>query len=138
MAIADELPIQTLALRERAAEIYTRIAAALAESAKDDANLLPLLATALSKRREQAERSRPARGGAGGGAEAAELSRALAAQRPDAFRPNLAMSLNNLANRLSDLGGARRRWRRRARRWTSVARWRRSGPTRSGPIWRCR
>ena len=36
--------------------------------------------------------------------EAAELYRALAAQRPDAFRPDLAMSLNNLANMLSDLG----------------------------------
>ena len=36
--------------------------------------------------------------------EAADLYRALAAQRPDAFRPDLAMSLNNLANRLSDLG----------------------------------
>ena len=36
--------------------------------------------------------------------EAADLYRALAAQRPDAFRPNLAMSLNNLANMLSALG----------------------------------
>ena len=36
--------------------------------------------------------------------EAAELYRALAAQRPDAFRPNLAASLSNLANMLSDLG----------------------------------
>jgi tetratricopeptide (TPR) repeat protein len=36
--------------------------------------------------------------------EAAELYRALAAQRPDAFRPDLAMSLNNLAAMLSELG----------------------------------
>jgi tetratricopeptide (TPR) repeat protein len=36
--------------------------------------------------------------------EAAVLYRELAAQRPDAFRPGLAMSLNNLAIRLSDLG----------------------------------
>jgi tetratricopeptide (TPR) repeat protein len=32
------------------------------------------------------------------------LHRALAAARPDAFTPDLALSLNNFANRLSDLG----------------------------------
>ena len=36
--------------------------------------------------------------------EAVEIYRELARQRPDAFRPDLAMSLNNVANRLSDLG----------------------------------
>ena len=36
--------------------------------------------------------------------EAADLYRELAAERPDAFRPNLAMSLNNLSNRLSEVG----------------------------------
>jgi len=36
--------------------------------------------------------------------EAADLYRALARARPEAFTPNLAMSLNNLANRLSELG----------------------------------
>jgi tetratricopeptide (TPR) repeat protein len=36
--------------------------------------------------------------------EAVHLCRELAVQRPDAFLPNLATSLNNLANRLSDLG----------------------------------
>ena len=36
--------------------------------------------------------------------EAADLYRALAAQRPDAFRPDLAMSLSNLAAMLSALG----------------------------------
>lgn len=35
---------------------------------------------------------------------AAEFFRALAAARPDAFRPDLTKSLNNLANRLSTLG----------------------------------
>jgi tetratricopeptide (TPR) repeat protein len=38
------------------------------------------------------------------GQEAVKLRRALAAARPEAFTPNLAMSLNNLANRLSELG----------------------------------
>ena len=32
--------------------------------------------------------------------EASDLYRELAAARPDAFRPDLAMSLNNLASRL--------------------------------------
>ena len=36
--------------------------------------------------------------------EAASLYRALAAARPDAFTPNLAMSLNNLAVMQSGLG----------------------------------
>ena len=36
--------------------------------------------------------------------EAVRLRRALTAARPDAFTPDLAVSLNNLANMLSDLG----------------------------------
>ena len=36
--------------------------------------------------------------------EAVDLHRRLAAERPDAFTPDLATSLNNLANRLSGLG----------------------------------
>ena len=36
--------------------------------------------------------------------EATDLYRRLAAERPDAFRPDLAASLNNLGNMLSDLG----------------------------------
>jgi tetratricopeptide (TPR) repeat protein len=36
--------------------------------------------------------------------EAAQVYRELAAARPDAFRPDLASSLNNLSVRLADLG----------------------------------
>src|SRR5205823_3551484 len=36
--------------------------------------------------------------------EAVRLRRALAAARPNAFTPDLALSLNNLAGRLNDLG----------------------------------
>ncbi|MBI2888093.1 MAG: tetratricopeptide repeat protein, partial [Chloroflexi bacterium] len=36
--------------------------------------------------------------------EAVGLYRELAARQPEAFRPDLAMSLNTLANRLSELG----------------------------------
>ncbi|WP_131745874.1 tetratricopeptide repeat protein [Frankia sp. Cppng1_Ct_nod] len=39
-----------------------------------------------------------------GKAEAVAVGRELARLRPDAFRPDLAMSLNNLSNRLADLG----------------------------------
>ena len=50
------------------------------------------------------ERGRPARGGARPGKEAADLYRELAAKAPDAYRPDLAMALNNLATRLSEVG----------------------------------
>jgi tetratricopeptide (TPR) repeat protein len=104
IAIAGELPKQTLALRERAAEITGRIVGELAERAAVDPDLRPLhagwtsnLAVRLSELGEREAALAAAR-------EAVELYRALAAQRPDAFRPNLAMSLNNLANGLSALG----------------------------------
>ena len=42
-------------------------------------------------------RARAPRGRAGGAEEAVSLYRALTAARPDAFTPDLAMSLNNLA-----------------------------------------
>ncbi len=42
--------------------------------------------------------------------EAVRLYRALASSRPDAFTPDLAGSLNNLANVLSDLGGSLFAW----------------------------
>jgi hypothetical protein len=138
MAIANTLPAQTLALRERGAEITGRIVRALRERSADDPDLLPPLAAWLNNLGVRF-------GGVGGreealaaAQEAADLYRALATKRPDVFRPDLAMSLSNLANTLSDLGRPRRRWRRRRRQPICIARWRRSGPTRSGPIWRCR
>ena len=36
--------------------------------------------------------------------EAVGIQRGLAARHPDAYRPDLAMSLNNMSNRLSTLG----------------------------------
>ena len=104
MAIAAELPVQTLALRERAAEITARIVAGLAARAAADPDLQSVhagwtnnLAVRLSELGDREAALSAAR-------EAADLYRALAAQRPDAFRPDLAMSLNNLATMLSDLG----------------------------------
>ena len=42
--------------------------------------------------------------------EAVTIRRELAAARPDAFRPDLALSLTNLSNRLAGLAGGRTRW----------------------------
>jgi hypothetical protein len=47
--------------------------------------------------------------------------RRLAAERPDAFLPDLAMSLNNLAVDLGGLGGRSRRWKRSLRSSPSAA-----------------
>ena len=57
--------------------------------------------------------------------EAVGIYRATGRPRPDAFLPDLAMSLNNLANRLSDFGpaggGAGRRRRRRSHSTAQLA-----------------
>ena len=54
--------------------------------------------------RRDAERPRAAGGGAPGRRGGGRTLPPTAAERPDAFLPDLAMSLNNLGNRLSDLG----------------------------------
>ncbi len=104
MAIADQLPEQTLALRERAAEITGRIVDGLARLAASDPEVNAVRAGWLNdfgNRLSDLGRREDALAAA---EEAVALRRTLAAQRPDAFRPDLAGSLNNLANRLSDLG----------------------------------
>ena len=104
--IYDTLPRQTLALREKAAEVtqllLEQIPAAEAGKLSEDlqkerAGLLNDLANRLSElgRREEALVQVE---------EAFRLYRGLAAARPDAFLPYVARSLNNLANMLSDLG----------------------------------
>ncbi len=104
IAIAAELAAQTLALRERAAEIQARIVAALAERAPDDPDMLSPLAAAQNdlavRLRDLGERE----AALAAAREAVELRRTLAAQRPDAFRPDLAASLNTLAAMLRELG----------------------------------
>ena len=101
--IEGALPQHTLALRERAAEVYTLLAATLAGQAEDEdvkaerSRLLGNLGNRLSDlgRREEALEAT---------AEALRIRRQLAAQRPDAFLSGLAMSLNNLGAMLSHLG----------------------------------
>ena len=141
MQIADALPDQTLALRETAARLYGRIPASLrelkqatpeAESTRWRATpALNNLGVCLSKLGRREDALAAAR-------EAVDIYRRLAAERPDAFLPDLAMSLNNLGKfertrpaRGRARGGARRRSR-------SVAASPPSGPTRSCPISRCR
>ena len=104
--IANQLPLNTLVLRERAAEIYAAIVAMARQLVAAEKNEVTqgLLATSLNNlagflsnlgRREEALKVAE---------EAVEIRRQLAAERPDAFLPNLATSLNNLAGFLSDLG----------------------------------
>ena len=70
--------------------------------------------------------------------EANDIYRRLATDRPDAFLPDLATSLNNLGNGLSGSAGARTRSQPRGRRATSTAASRPIGPTPSCPISRGR
>ncbi len=112
-SIEAELPSQTLALRERAVNIDTRLLKLLdggpvydpatpPDSAEPEvlperARVLHNLGVRLSdlgRREEALEATR----------EAVTLRRQLSAQRPDAFLPDLAMALNNLGLRLSGLG----------------------------------
>ncbi|MBW4093536.1 MAG: tetratricopeptide repeat protein [Proteobacteria bacterium] len=104
MAIADELPEQTLALRERAAEITARLTDLLRAEVARAADLLPLLAGWLNNlsirlsalgRRETALAVIE---------EAVAIYRTFTAEQANAFRSDLAVSLNNRSNNLSALG----------------------------------
>jgi tetratricopeptide (TPR) repeat protein len=104
--LSDQLPEQTLALMEKAAEISKAIVDGywtMVEKNPSEQNLSQLAGnlnnlgnrlSALGRREEALEATK----------EAMDLHRKLAAQRPDAFLPDLAMSLNNLGLRLNGLG----------------------------------
>ena len=70
--------------------------------------------------------------------EAAGIYRELAAARPNMFRPDLAMSLNNLAAGWPTWGGGRTRWPRSGKPPASAGSWPRPARTCSGPTWPCR
>ncbi|MBC7251259.1 MAG: CHAT domain-containing protein [Anaerolineae bacterium] len=110
-------PDRTLALRAVQEPLYRRMAE-LAEGEAERAQALGMLGYALSAlgRREEALAAT---------AEAVEIRRELAAANPQAFRPDLATSLNNLGMIFRPWGGGRRRWRRRRRRWRFGGSWRR-------------
>jgi hypothetical protein len=105
LALDAVMPDQTVGLRSHAAEVsralYERLSIAVKNGREDlkpeTARLAANLGSRLSALGRRAEALAPAQ-------DAVDLFRALARQRPGAFRPALAMSLNNLANRLSELG----------------------------------
>jgi tetratricopeptide (TPR) repeat protein len=116
MQIADELPDRTLALRELAARLNGRIAdmlrgAVAASEAEDNADdrgasfalhgRLAAWLNRLGNRLGDLGRREDALAAA---REATDIYRRLAADRPDAFLPDLAMSLTNLGGRLRDFG----------------------------------
>ncbi len=105
-AALDEHAQETLALREKAAEVTALLVDRFARLARtsqvepvtallgDLLNNFSLRLSALGLREEALEKAQEAGG----------ILRQLAQARPDAFLPNLATSLNNLANMLSALG----------------------------------
>ena len=99
MAIVDEVPAATTSLRAQAAEIQVKIVEFLRADIASSENSQSRLAMSLNNlavRLSDLGGREPALQAA---EEAVQLYRELAAARPDAFRPNLAGSLNNLANR---------------------------------------
>jgi tetratricopeptide (TPR) repeat protein len=95
--IAGALPYPTFALAGTASEVFQQLAAGTAPGSSERAGLLISLSNRLGAlgRREEALAAIE---------EAATIRRALAQARPDAFLPDLAMSLNNQSGRLADLG----------------------------------
>ncbi len=97
-AIARSLPESTVALRERAAAVQQRIVdelRPLADRPEDARSFFAGVANDLGVRLSALGRREEALAAA---QEAAGLYRALAAARPDAFRPDLATSLSVLAD----------------------------------------
>ncbi len=97
--LVDQLPEETLALREIAARLTAAVVEAVRkENDKEDlaasVNNLSIRLSDLGHREEALV----------AGQEAVDVYRELSQSRPDAFQPDLAMSLNNLSNRLSVLG----------------------------------
>jgi tetratricopeptide (TPR) repeat protein len=97
--IVEELPQETLALREAAAELTLALVERFRQKEQTEplAAVLNNLSIRLSDvgRREEALEA---------GQEAVSIRRDLASARPEAFRPALASALNNLANLLSAVG----------------------------------
>jgi tetratricopeptide (TPR) repeat protein len=122
-------PDRTLALRPFLADLYrARLERTPREEPEERARVLNMLGFALSEMGRRAEALQATQ-------EAVDLRRRLAAQRPDAFLPYLAMSLNNLGNGFPKWAGGRRPCKPRRRRWTSTAAWPPSAPTPSSPTW---
>jgi len=103
-AFADAMPPDALALRELAAIAQDRVADGLAEAGRTVPDVLPRLARARAVQAVRLSALGRREAAVASAEEAVTLYCDLASQRPAAFRPDLAMSLNNLAAMLSDLG----------------------------------
>ena len=97
LEIADAIPIGHPALAGAALAATRRLAASAEWSPKQQAHWANNLSIRLSDVGERNEALVAAR-------EAVELCRGLAEASPQAYTPNLAMSLTNLANRFSEVG----------------------------------
>ena len=110
MEIANALPHETLTLRELAASLTERIVQTLRGGATaqmaagSDLELQSFYAGWLNKLGNRLSDLGRREDALAAAQEAVDIRRRLAADRPDAFLPDLAGSLNNLGARLSDLG----------------------------------
>ena len=107
MEIADQLPLNTLVLRERAVAILSTIvtqARQLIADGNDTDGTRSLLATSLNNVANHLSELGQREAALAAAQEAVQLYRPLAAARPDAFQPALASSLNNVATFFSELG----------------------------------
>lgn len=102
--IEAELPQSTIALRERAVEVDMLFAAVLRARAETDQDARSQLAGILNNLGNRLSDLGRREGALQATEEAVRIHRQLAAERPDAFLPGLAISLTNLGNGLSDLG----------------------------------
>jgi hypothetical protein len=101
-AIANELPENTLALRERAAEIGTRLVELLFADVAAHLSQLPALTTALNNLSLRLSALGQHEAALAVSEEAVALRRDLTAARPDAFLPDLAIMLWVMADRLDE------------------------------------
>ncbi len=107
LEVADQLPRNTLVLRERAAAIYDTIvtqARHYVDAASDTETPRSLLAMSLNNLAGFLSDLGQRKEALATVQKAVRLYRQLAEAQPETFLPDLAGSLNNLANRLSDLG----------------------------------
>ena len=97
-AIHDAIPLGSTLLRKLRMDLLDRVESLVRpDDPGQRLRLLDARAIALSLIGKSQE-------ALAGSREAVEIRRQLAAAQPDAFLPDLAMSLNNLANLLSDVG----------------------------------
>jgi hypothetical protein len=139
MIIANQLPEDSLALLAHGAKITRTITDGLREKVEAGAHHhLANLAVCSSNLAVRLGALGDREAALGPAKEAVDLYGALAAQAPDAYRPDLATSLSNLAMCLSAVGRRQGALAQPRRRQTFIVHWPRRPRTPTGPIWRCR